>query len=466
MSEDTPVKTAVDPTTQHDRESPDDISETSEDTPVKTAVDPTTQHDRESPDDMSETSEDTPVKTSREEIEFVPSSPVASESSGSITFPMHNHWRKSLVGSKEGVRLPVDGEVNDSEWDSDDDYDPSSATSDDDSDSEVSIPEENQYNTTEDKNASDLSEEDEILRDINVPRNIDNETKESTTPHNTRVTVQEANDDMASQKQMWEYLRPAHVDKIVEAALDTAVQEHLQKKLTDEDLYQGDVTWSSYQQVAQYAQARLLTFNKRRSGELEAIHLKSYLQRTSVADVDSGLTGQLSETEQYLLQNHDLLETRGRVGHRVPVVIPKDCQRALAYLANSEMRKKAGVRQTNKYLFPNAGDSVLRAYDSLKKVCQECDLQIPGRNTSVNLRKYMATLAQVMDLTPNQMDWVCKHLGHSKTVHLNHNRVMSSFLERVEIGKLLLMQDLNVQSNFVGKTLIDVDFSSIVFRRA
>lgn len=36
-----------------------------------------------------------------------------------------------------------------------------------------------------------------------------------------------------------------------------------------------------------------------------------------------------------------------------------------------------------------------RAYDSTKKLCEEIDLKAPARITSVNMRKYCATLAQV-----------------------------------------------------------------------
>lgn len=37
-----------------------------------------------------------------------------------------------------------------------------------------------------------------------------------------------------------------------------------------------------------------------------------------------------------------------------------------------------------------------RAYDSLKQTCTECNLSAPGRITSVSMRKYTATLAQVI----------------------------------------------------------------------
>lgn len=41
-----------------------------------------------------------------------------------------------------------------------------------------------------------------------------------------------------------------------------------------------------------------------------------------------------------------------------------------------------------------AGIGVIRAYDSLKIMCQEVTLQKPEKLTSVNLRKYTATISQ------------------------------------------------------------------------
>ena len=55
-----------------------------------------------------------------------------------------------------------------------------------------------------------------------------------------------------------------------------------------------------------------------------------------------------------------------------------------------------------------------------------------------------------------------RHLGHTESVHLQHYRSMSGFIERVHIGKVLLMQDLNVSSRFVGKMLEELDFSNII----
>ena len=40
---------------------------------------------------------------------------------------------------------------------------------------------------------------------------------------------------------------------------------------------------------------------------------------------------------------------------------------------------------------------------------------------------------------------------------------MSPYIERVTLRKVLMMQDLNIQSQFVGKSLDEVNFSDIIY---
>ena len=54
------------------------------------------------------------------------------------------------------------------------------------------------------------------------------------------------------------------------------------------------------------------------------------------------------------------------------------------------------------------------------------------------------------------MQWVCDHMGHSFDVHRTYYRAVSDVLERVQIAKVLLIQDNNVVSKYQGKTLNDI----------
>ena len=55
------------------------------------------------------------------------------------------------------------------------------------------------------------------------------------------------------------------------------------------------------------------------------------------------------------------------------------------------------------------------------------------------------------------MDWLCGHLGHTKSVHKRAYRQMSGMVERVYITKLMMIQDKNLTSKFKGQDLETID---------
>lgn len=56
----------------------------------------------------------------------------------------------------------------------------------------------------------------------------------------------------------------------------------------------------------------------------------------------------------------------------------------------------------------------------------------------------------------HELKWLCNHMGHTVDIHKNHYRNTSGFVERVNIGKLMLLQDFNAIGSFAGRELKDV----------
>ncbi|XP_055959525.1 uncharacterized protein LOC126808789 [Patella vulgata] len=79
------------------------------------------------------------------------------------------------------------------------------------------------------------------------------------------------------------------------------------------------------------------------------------------------------------------------------------------------------------------------------------------------MRKYTATIAQIFDLSNNQQQWLLNHLGHSMDVHRVHYRQTSGLIERIDMAKLMLMQEFNLTSKYAGKRLEDIQLNEIVF---
>lgn len=64
----------------------------------------------------------------------------------------------------------------------------------------------------------------------------------------------------------------------------------------------------------------------------------------------------------------------------------------------------------------------------------------------------------MIGLQDHEMKWLCQHLGHTQKVHAIHYRATSGMIERIEISKLMLMQETNSISKFAGKNLRDIQF--------
>ncbi|KAK6191611.1 hypothetical protein SNE40_003255 [Patella caerulea] len=177
--------------------------------------------------------------------------------------------------------------------------------------------------------------------------------------------------------------------------------------------------------------------------------------------MDKAMRSDLTELEAKLVESQEVLETTGKFGKAVPVIIPNDTVKLIGFLANGAIRRDAGINEKNIYLFPNSVMGVLRPYDSLKTLCGEWSLQKPEQMTSVNLRKYTATISQVFDLSPQEQSWLVNHLGHSMDIHKIHYRQTSSAIERIDIAKMMLIHECNLSGKYAGQKLSEIDLNEI-----
>ena len=70
----------------------------------------------------------------------------------------------------------------------------------------------------------------------------------------------------------------------------------------------------------------------------------------------------------------------------------------------------------------------LRAWDLITKYAGKAGLKNPEVMTSTNFRKYTATVAQIVNLDENELEWLCNHMGHDIRVHREFYRLPSACL--------------------------------------
>lgn len=94
------------------------------------------------------------------------------------------------------------------------------------------------------------------------------------------------------------------------------------------------------------------------------------------------------------------------------------------------------------------------------------DLQHPDVITSTNLRKYVATVSQLIDMDHNELGWLATHLGHDIQIHKQFYRMQESTLEMAVVGNLLMAIDEGRAHQFKGKNLRDITLQGTVKIRA
>lgn len=202
--------------------------------------------------------------------------------------------------------------------------------------------------------------------------------------------------------------------------------------------------------------SRLILFNKRRSGEAARMKLLDYLNRPESHIHSEELRKSLSEVEKTLSERLSVVEIIGKRGRKVPVLLTKQMIQAIDFL-NSK-RNVAGVNRENEYVFAYSSSlKHIRGHDSLKKWSLKAQLSSPELVTSTKIRKYIATVCQLFDLTETEQDWLARHLGHDIRVHREFYRTHENAVETTKVGRMLMAVDQGRVHEFQGKKLSEIN---------
>ncbi|CAH2013947.1 unnamed protein product [Acanthoscelides obtectus] len=214
----------------------------------------------------------------------------------------------------------------------------------------------------------------------------------------------------------------------------------------------------SWKMLAYCLLARIILFNKRRSGEAARLTIDSYNSRPQWSEQSTTeLKNSLTPFEVKLAERLAVVEMPGKRAKKVPVLLTDEVRVALDLLISK--RTDCGISGNNPYIFACSKNSTqfLRGHDYLSKMCKLADLRNPEMITATKLRKYVATVCQVFDLTETESDWLARHLGRDIRVHREFYRLHESTVELTKVSKLLMAVDEGKVSTFAGKSLADID---------
>ncbi|EDO29593.1 predicted protein [Nematostella vectensis] len=279
-------------------------------------------------------------------------------------------------------------------------------------------------------------------RGTDFARLIDNEWSE-------RISSR-AKATLSKKRHNREYVLPLAEDLV-------KLSRHLDNKishLTDQVKAGGILT--EWRKLAKVTLVKIITFNKRRSGETSQLEVEQFLKRPKWEQCSNALKEGLTPVEAQLCTRLDLVEIVGKHDRKVPVILTKPMVEAIDILI---AKRPIEVAKNNKYVFAATMGSMsyLKGWNCLKEVLKEVDgLEAPKKITGTNLRKYIATVSQLGALTQTDMDWLARHLGHDVHVHREFYRLHESTAELAKVSKLLIAVDEGRISHLKGKSLEEI----------
>jgi hypothetical protein len=120
--------------------------------------------------------------------------------------------------------------------------------------------------------------------------------------------------------------------------------------------------------MAEVLLAQVILFNRRRSGEAQRLKVKECTDAMKVADKrnvqDQEIVKSLSEFERKLFRSHCSVETRGKNGRRVPIILTDDMKNDLCTLL--EHRDQTGMDSDFLFIKPGCRHPI-RGCDVLRR---------------------------------------------------------------------------------------------------
>jgi hypothetical protein len=209
-----------------------------------------------------------------------------------------------------------------------------------------------------------------------------------------------------------------------------------------------------YRELAEVTLAEIITFNRRRQGEVAKLTVEEYRKKNKV-DLTSDVQVGLSDMEKSLCKMFSRVELRGKKGRTVPILLSQETETAIDLLL--KLRDVASIRQTNHFVFAlSNSDNHLRGSDVLRNAASRCGASKPSTLTSTNFRKHVATLCQIINLKDNELDLLAQFMGHDIRIHRSFYRLPNDVLQTSQLAKVFLLLENGELAEHKGKSLSEL----------
>ena len=211
--------------------------------------------------------------------------------------------------------------------------------------------------------------------------------------------------------------------------------------------------YAAWRELGRCTMVLLLTFNRRRVGNVDKIKLISYQNRQSI---QGDQLQAYTRLERLLADNFHRMETRGKRGRRVALLLSVQHREYLDMFVR--YREQAGVEENNKFLFGTAHRAQhLDACKAIRDYSSRCGAQNPQRLRGTYLRKQVATVSQMLNLSDNEIQQIADFMGHDIAIHRQFYRTPELSLQVTKLAKFFMAVDDTDLEKYRGKSIDDLE---------
>lgn len=184
----------------------------------------------------------------------------------------------------------------------------------------------------------------------------------------------------------------------------------------EKELKENKENLDSSKMLTENVFCRLILLNRKRVGELQCLKLSTYLIAEERSEQSyEEFSEAITPSEKTLLKSFKRVVIRGKRGRGVPVLFSKDMQDHMALLIGTRSNV---LEDSNLFLFgnPKTNHPIL-GYKIVQTHAKLSGAKNPNALTSTKLRKHLATLTQVFNMTSSDIEQLATFMGHTFDVH-------------------------------------------------
>lgn len=218
-------------------------------------------------------------------------------------------------------------------------------------------------------------------------------------------------------------------------------------------LHQNMQDEKSFKCLIEITYVQVLLLNRRRVGELQRMTVNCYITNIN-NESSSEFEKCISESEKVLMKSFKRVIIKGKRARGVPVLFTEDMVKNVDLLIQARQNL---VHHKNIYLFPNIRTlNSINGSQTIYKHVRLAGVENAAALTSTKLRKHLATMSQLINLSEQDLEQLAEYMGHTSEIHRMHYRLPNDVYQMAKISKLLLLNEVGQASKFKGKSLDEI----------